>query len=96
MTIGLMDKKQLTMLDELLHWHRKRKSFTLLQGVTLCGIIEFWANISPWVRFLCLNLRASVNKCISSSLKITKENRMIKNLITSLALKKDLVSPYQL
>ena len=92
MTIGLTDKKRLAMLDELSHCHKKRKSFTLLQGVTLCGIIEFWANISPWVRFLYLNLRASVNKCISSSLNITKNNRIIKNLITSLAVKKDLVN----
>jgi len=92
MTIGLTDKKRLTMIDELTHWHNKRRSFTLLQGVTLCGVLEFWANISPWVRFLYLNLSAAVNKCISSSLKITKENRMIKNLITSLALKKDLVN----
>ena len=47
MCLSLTDKKRLTMLDELSHWHNKRKSFTLLQGVTLCGSIEFWANISP-------------------------------------------------
>ena len=52
------------MLDALLHWHKKRKSFTLLQGVTLCGSIEFWANIAPWIRFIYLNLRSAVNKCI--------------------------------
>jgi hypothetical protein len=72
LTISLTDKKRTAMLDELSHWHLKRKSFTLLQGVTLCGSLEFWANISPWVRFLYLNLRSAVNRCITSSLKLTK------------------------
>ena len=41
MSLSLTDKKRLAMLDELSHWYSKRKSFTLLQGVTLCGSIEF-------------------------------------------------------
>ena len=61
MTVGLTNMKRIAMLDELSHWHKKRRSFTLLQGVILCGSIEFWANTSPWVRFLYLHLRSSVN-----------------------------------
>ena len=38
MTIGLSNIKRLSMIDELRHWHKERRSFTLLQGVTLCGI----------------------------------------------------------
>ena len=78
MSLSLTDKKRLAMLDELSHWHFKRKSFTLLQGVVLYGSIEFWANISPWVRFIYLNLSSSVNKCIISSLKLTKEKKSSK------------------
>ena len=78
MNISLTEKKRLAMLDELSHWYKKRKSFNLLQGVTLCGWIEFWANISPCVRFLYLNLRSAVNRCITSSLKLTHEKQKIK------------------
>ena len=90
MCLSLTDKKRLSMLDELSHWHSKRKSFTLLQGVTLCGSIEFWANISPWVRFLYLNLRSAVNRCITTSLNLTKEKKAIKEMITKLAHSSDL------
>ena len=90
MSLSLTDKKRKAMIDELTNWHNKRKSFTLLQGVTLCGSIEFWANISPWVRLLYLNLRSAVNKCITSSLKLTKEKASIKSMISKLAHSNDL------
>ena len=79
MTLSLTEIKRLAMLDELSHWHKKRKSFNLLQGVTLCGSLEFWANISPWARFLYLNLRSAVNKCITSSLNLTKKKQKSNN-----------------
>ena len=37
MCVSLTNKKRKSMLDELSHWHKKRKSFNLLQGVILCG-----------------------------------------------------------
>ena len=72
MTVGLTDIKRIAMLDELSHWHTKRRSFTLLQGVILCGSIEFWSNTSPWVRFLYLHLRSSLNQCLNTYSKIIK------------------------
>ena len=83
-------EKRLFMHDELSHWHKKRRSFTLLQGVILCRSIEFWANISPWVRFLYLNLRSAVNKCITCSTNVAKEKKNIKYLISELAATKNL------
>ena len=85
MTVGLTEIKRIAMLDELSHWHKKRRSFTLLQGVILCGSIEFWANTSPWVRFLYLHLRSSVNQCLNTSSKITKDKKQVKMLISDLA-----------
>ena len=61
MMIYLTDKKRMAMLDELSHWHKDRKSFTLLQGVILCGSLEFWAITSPWIRFIYHQLRSCVN-----------------------------------
>ena len=87
MSIGLSDKRRINMLEELSHWYKKRKSFTLLQGVTLCGILEFWANTSPWIRFIYTHLRSSVNKCLHSSVDITKNRNYIKKLINEVAYK---------
>ena len=85
LSVSLTEKRRLSMLDEMSHWHKKRKSFTLIQGVTLCGTLEFWANTSPWVRFLYLNLRSSVNRCITFCTKIAKNKKLIKELITVLS-----------
>ena len=77
-TLSLINEKWLNMVDKLFHWYQKLRTFTLIQGVTLYGSIEFWSNISLWVRFLYLNLRSAANKCITSSLKLTKEKKAIK------------------
>ena len=89
MTIGLTEKKRLSMLQELAHWHVKRRSFTLLQGVVLCGSLEFWALTSPWIRFIYHQLRFSVNKCLANCSLITKSKAEIKKLISDLATAKD-------
>ena len=57
----------------------------MLQGVILCGSLEFWANTSSWVRFVYLQLRSSVNQCLTNCSKITKNKQDIKNLISEVA-----------
>ena len=90
MSIGLTDKKRLSMLDELSHWHKKRKSFTLMQGVVLCGSLEFWANTSTWFRLIYHQLRSAVNKCLQNCSKIAKNKKEIKELMSDLANTKNL------
>ena len=85
MSVGLTEKKRLLMLSELSHWHTQRKSFTLMQGVILCGSLEFWANTSPWIRFIYHQLRSSVNKCLTNCLEISKNKEDIKKLISNVA-----------
>ena len=87
MSICLTEKNRLSMLDELSLWHKKkeRKSFTLLQGVILCGSLEFWANTSSWIRFLYHQLRSAVKKCLTNSYRITKSKKETKSLISDLA-----------
>ena len=92
MSLRLTEKKRLSMLEELSHWHKKRKSFTLLQGVILCGSLEFWANSSPWVRFLYHQLRSSVNLSLCNCVQITKNRKDIKKSMTELANTKGLES----
>ena len=85
MSISLSEKKRLSMLNELSHWHKKRKSFNLLQGVILCGTLEFWATTSSWIRFIYLQLRSSINQCLVNCSKITKNKKEIKKLISEVA-----------
>ena len=61
-----------------------------MQGVILCGSLEFWANTSTWVRLIYHQLCAAVNKCLFNCSKITKNKKEIKNLIADLACTKDL------
>ena len=41
MSVGITDVRRHTMVTELTNWPKKRKCFTLLQGVTLCGNFNF-------------------------------------------------------
>ena len=72
------------MLDEIFHWHKERKSFTLLQGVVLCGSLKFWANTSTWTRFIYHQLSSTVNTCLHNCSKITKRKQEIEKLVSDL------------
>ena len=48
--VDLTEDKLISTLDELSHWHKNSRSFTLLQDVILYDNFEFWANTSPWAR----------------------------------------------
>ena len=85
MTIGLAEQKRLVMIDELTHWHKSRRSFTLLQVVILCGTLEYWSNTSRWGRFLFLSLRDSVTSALHRASAITKDRKVIKLMISELA-----------
>ena len=78
------------MLDKLSNWHKKRKSFNLLQGVILYDSLEFWAITSSWVRFVYIKLRSSVNQCLTNCSKITKNKQDIKNSISEVANTKEM------
>ena len=85
MSVDITDVRRQEMVTELTNWPKKRKGFTLLQGVTLCGNFEFWASTSPWARFLYLALRSSVNDSLHTCSHITKNKRDIKIMIDTIA-----------
>ena len=67
------------MATELSNWPRKkRKGFTLFNGVTLIGGLKVWATTSPLARFLYINFRGSVNKCLHKNNLITKDSKKVK------------------
>ena len=61
MSTVLTDDKISSTVVELSHWHKQRRGCTSMQGETLCGNLEFWANTSLGTRFLYLSLRTAVN-----------------------------------
>ena len=84
--VGITEEKRIKMVTELSNWpHKKRKSFTLLNGVTLLGGLEFWATTSPWARFLYISLRVSVNKCLHNNNLITKDSKKVKEMIKEIS-----------
>ena len=80
--VGITEDKRFKMVAELSNWpHKKRKYFTLFNGVTLCGSLEYWVTTSPWARFLYLSLSDSVTKCLHNNNLITKDSKKVKEMI---------------
>ena len=47
MMIVITKEKLLKMVIEIKHWHSGKKSFTIMQGVILCGTLEHWVDTLP-------------------------------------------------
>ena len=46
--VGVTEEKRIKIVTELSNWpHKKRKSISLFNGVTLLGSLEFWATTNP-------------------------------------------------
>ena len=65
-------------------WHAKRRSFKLLEGAQLLGLLEHAASVNPWGRFLLAGIRHSVNyaikHCRSCQIKKVKLDKVIANI----------------
>eukprot|EP00957_Ditylum_brightwellii_P061696 4681581-Ditylum_brightwellii.AAC.1 len=48
------------MEKELLHWHKKRKSFNIRQVATLTGEIQHICSITTWGKYMYINIQHSV------------------------------------
>ena len=69
--IVTLPPEKLTRMTETLSktWHTSRKSFTLLEGVTLLGHLEHACTVCPWGRYLYCAIRSAVNHCIRTGMK---------------------------
>ena len=67
MMVAISSDRKLKIKKEMTHWHAGRKSFSILDSVKLLGIVENWAEISPWVRFLLSSLRLAVTAALHAS-----------------------------
>ena len=67
MSIALPTEKLLRLVSTLkTTWHTSRKSFTLLEGVTLLGHLEHACTVCPWGKYLFCALRSAVNICLKT------------------------------
>lgn len=85
MTIGIAEPKSLLMIEEITHWHTRRRSFTFIQGATLCGSLEHRSNTSCWGRFLFLALQDSSTTSLHKTSTIIEDRQIIKAMISELA-----------
>ena len=60
MYVTFPEEKFLSMTQVLQDWHSKRKSYTIKQAARLAGSLEFFASVSPWIRFLSTSLKHSI------------------------------------
>ena len=70
MNITLPSDKMKRLVDTLKNtWHKSRKSFTLLEGVTLLGHLEHACMVCSWGRPLFCALRSAVNDCLRTRIR---------------------------
>ena len=74
------------------HWHAGKKSFSILDSVKLLGIVENWAEISSWVRFLLTSLRLAVTKALHTSKILVCNRKEIISLASEVAKDPDMDS----
>ena len=85
MLVSLSSERRHKILKEVKHWHSGRKSFTIIEAVQLLGVVENWAEISPWVRFILSALRLAVTKALRSSREIVCKRKEVLNLAREVA-----------
>ena len=67
------------------HWHRGRKTFTIMEGAKLLGLFENWDETSAWVRFMYHALRISVNNALRRArLKVVNSNT-VTTMVTAIS-----------
>jgi len=74
MVVGMMPNKLAALEKELLHWHRKRKSFNIRQVATLTGEIQHICSVTTWGKYMYMDIQHSVAVALagnSISLKAT-------------------------
>ena len=65
-------------------WHQARKSFTLLEGVTLLGHLEHACTVCPWGRHLFCAIRSAVNHCIRTNMRHIKKMSQLSTMSSTI------------
>eukprot|EP00957_Ditylum_brightwellii_P182818 13925525-Ditylum_brightwellii.AAC.1 len=55
------------MTSELQHWHKQRKSFNIRQMGTLTGQIQDICAVTPWYKYIYLDIQHSVVVCLAGN-----------------------------
>jgi len=81
MYVTFPEEKFLSMIQVLQDWHSKRKSYTIKQAARLAGSLEFFASVSPWIRFLSTSLKHSILLALrKNTAHVSKDPHMQKQL----------------
>ena len=92
MMVTISADRRLKIRKKMSHWHAGRKSFSILDSVKLLGIVENWAEISSWVRFLLTSLRLAVTKALHTSKILVCNRKEIISLASEVAKDPDMDS----
>jgi len=82
MTVSFAPDRFEKILSSLSNFHSKRKIFTLREAATLAGHIEFFASMTPWLRFVTIALKHSILKALQANTKTTLSKSTTKNFIS--------------
>jgi len=69
MTVSFAPERFIKIISSLSNFHAKRKTFTLREAATLAGHIEFFASMTPWLRFLTIALKHSILIALQANTK---------------------------
>jgi len=69
MTVSFAPDRFEKILSSLSNFHAKRKTFTLREAATLAGHIEFFASMTPWLRFVTIALKHSILLALQANTK---------------------------
>ena len=82
MTVSFADERFIKILSSLSNFHSKRKMYTLREAATLAGHLEFFASMTPWLRFLTVALKKSILLALQNNSKKTTQDRKNSQFIT--------------
>ena len=82
MYVSFPQEKFDSMILVLQDWHTKRKSYTIKQAARLAGSLEFFASVSPWIRFLTTSLKHSILLALRKNTKDISVNKDMQSSIS--------------
>ena len=82
MTVSFADERFTKILSSLSNFHSKRKLYTLREAATLAGHLEFFASMTPWLRFLTVALKKSILIALQTNSANTSKDKRNQKLIS--------------
>ena len=82
MYVSFSNEKFVAMLQVLDDWHKKRKSYTIKQAARLAGSLEFFASVTPWIRFITTSLKHSIVLALQKNTRDISEDASMRTSLS--------------